>query len=68
MKLRWKCLSVAGTDFKSLPHPFHPYTDLFGQSQGKRFEKFARLTSVLQLKLSNTVDEILQIRFETPEF
>ena len=32
----------------------------FGQT-GKRFEKFARLTSVLQLKLSNTVDEILQL-------
>ena len=26
-----------------------------------RFEKFARLTSVLQLKLSNTVDEILKL-------
>ena len=32
----------------------------FGQT-GKRFEKFARLTSVLQLKLSNTVEEILQL-------
>ena len=32
----------------------------FGQT-GKRFEKFARLTSVLQLKLSNTVDEILKL-------
>ena len=32
----------------------------FGQT-GKRFEKFARLTSVLQLKLSNTVDEILTL-------
>ena len=32
----------------------------FGQA-GKRFEKFARLTSVLQLKLSNTVDEILKL-------
>ena len=31
-----------------------------GQTVG-RFEKFARLTSVLQLKLSNTVDEILQL-------
>ena len=28
---------------------------------GKRFEKFAHLTSVLQLKLSNTVDEILKL-------
>lgn len=27
---------------------------------GERFERFARLTSVLQLKLSNTVEEILQ--------
>ena len=26
-----------------------------------RFEKFARLTSVLQLKLSNTVEEILKL-------
>ncbi|RKU38798.1 hypothetical protein C6496_04650 [Candidatus Poribacteria bacterium] len=32
----------------------------FGQT-GKRFEKFARLTSVLQLKLSNTVEEILKL-------
>ena len=32
----------------------------FGQT-GRRFEKFARLTSVLQLKLSNTVDEILTL-------
>lgn len=32
----------------------------FGQTE-KRFEKFARLTSVLQLKLSNTVDEILKL-------
>ena len=32
----------------------------FGQT-GKRFEKFARLTSVLQLKLSNTVEEILTL-------
>ncbi len=31
-----------------------------GQTVG-RFEKFARLTSVLQLKLSNTVEEILQL-------
>ena len=31
-----------------------------GQTVG-RFEKFARLTSVLQLKLSNTVDEILKL-------
>ena len=32
----------------------------FGQTE-KRFEKFARLTSVLQLKLSNTVEEILTL-------
>ena len=32
----------------------------FGQT-GKRFEKFARLTSGLQLKLSNTVDEIFKL-------
>ena len=31
---------------------------------GERFEKFARLTSVLQLKLSNTVEEILNLEMK----
>ena len=36
---------------------------LFGKTQGQ-FEKFARLTSVLYLKLSNTVEEILQFNLK----
>ena len=35
----------------------------FGQTNG-RFEKFARLISVLYLKLSNTVEDILQLDLE----
>ena len=46
-------------DLKFLRHPFHPYTDLLGNRQAQ-FEKYARLTSILYLKLSNTVEEILQ--------
>ena len=35
----------------------------FGQTNG-RFEKFARLISVLYLKLSNTVEDVLELDFE----
>ena len=40
----------------TIPHVYRS----FGQI-GKRFEKFARLTSVLQLKLSNTIEDILEL-------
>ena len=35
----------------------------FGQSS-QRFEKYARLTSVLFLKLSNTIQDVLELNFE----
>ena len=39
--------------------PIPPLYHIFGKKQAQ-FEKFARLTSILYLKLSNTVEEILQ--------
>ena len=47
-----------GNGFQISASPLPPLYRSIGQT-GKRFEKFARLTSVLQLKLSNTVEEIL---------
>ena len=49
-----------GNGFQISASPIPSLYRSFGQT-GKRFEKFARLTSVLQLKLSNTVDEILKL-------
>ena len=46
-----------GNGFQISASPLPPLYRSIGQT-GKRFEKFARLTSVLQLKLSNTVEEI----------
>lgn len=48
-----------GKGFKISASPIPPLYRLFGKRQGQ-FEKFARLTSILYLKLSNTVEEILQ--------
>lgn len=51
---------VRGTNgFQISASPIPPLYRFIGRSQGQ-FEKFARLTSVLYLKLSNTVEEILQ--------
>ncbi len=51
---------VRGTNgFQVSASPIPPLYRSIGKSQGQ-FEKFARLTSVLYLKLSNTVEEILQ--------
>ena len=48
-----------GNGFQISASPIPPLYRSFGQVG--RFEKFARLTSVLQLKLSNTVEEILKL-------
>ena len=48
-----------GKGFQISASPIPPLYRFIGKSQGQ-FEKFARLTSVLYLKLSNTVEEILQ--------
>ena len=48
-----------GNGFQISASPIPPLYRFIGKSQGQ-FEKFARLTSVLYLKLSNTVEEILQ--------
>ena len=48
-----------GNGFQISASPIPSVYRSVGQTVG-RFEKFARLTSVLQLKLSNTVEEILQ--------
>ena len=45
--------------FQISASPIPPLYRSFGNRQGQ-FEKFARLTSILYLKLSNTVEEILQ--------
>ena len=51
---------VRGTNgFQISASPIPPLYHFIGKNQGQ-FEKFARLTSVLYLKLSNTVEEILQ--------
>ncbi len=51
---------VRGTNgFQISASPIPPLYRSFRQKQGQ-FEKFARLTSILYLKLSNTVEEILQ--------
>ena len=51
---------VRGTNgFQISASPIPPLYRSFGKRQGQ-FEKFARLTSILYLKLSNTVEEILQ--------
>ena len=47
-----------GNGFQISASPIPSLYRSIGQT-GKQFEKFARLTSVLQLKLSNTVEEIL---------
>ena len=48
-----------GNGFQISASPIPPLYRSIGKSQGQ-FEKFARLTSILYLKLSNTVEEILQ--------
>ena len=48
-----------GNGFQISASPIPPLYRFIGRSQGQ-FEKFARLTSILYLKLSNTVEEILQ--------
>ena len=48
-----------GNGFQISASPIPPLYHFIGKNQGQ-FEKFARLTSVLYLKLSNTVEEILQ--------
>ena len=48
-----------GNGFQVSASPIPPLYRFIGKNQGQ-FEKFARLTSVLYLKLSNTVEEILQ--------
>ena len=48
-----------GNGFQISASPIPPLYRFIGKSQGQ-FEKFARLTSILYLKLSNTVEEILQ--------
>ena len=48
-----------GNGFQISESPIPSLYRFIGKSQGQ-FEKFARLTSVLYLKLSNTVEEILQ--------
>ena len=52
---------VRGTTngFQILGSPIPPLYRIFGQKQAQ-FEKFARLVPILYLKLSNTVEEILQ--------
>ncbi len=52
---------VRGTTngFQISESPIPPLYRIFGQKQAQ-FEKFARLVSILYLKLSNTVEEILQ--------
>ena len=51
---------VRGTNgFQISASPIPSLYRYFGQKHGQ-FEKFARLTSILYLKLSNTVEEILQ--------
>ena len=51
---------VRGTNgFEISASPIPPLYRFMEKSQGQ-FEKFARLTSILYLKLSNTVEEILQ--------
>ncbi|MDE0484410.1 MAG: TIR domain-containing protein [Candidatus Poribacteria bacterium] len=51
---------VRGTNgFQISASPIPPLYRIFGKKQ-TQFEKFARLTSILYLKLSNTVEEILQ--------
>ena len=48
-----------GNGFQISASPIPSLYRFIGKSQGQ-FEKFARLTSILYLKLSNTVEEILQ--------
>ena len=51
---------IRGTNgFQISASPIPSLYRFIGKSQGQ-FEKFARLTSILYLKLSNTVEEILQ--------
>ena len=52
---------VRGTTkgFNISASPIPPLYRIFGKKQSQ-FEKYARLTSILYLKLSNTVEEILQ--------
>ena len=51
---------VRGTNgFEISASPIPPLYRFIGKSQGQ-FEKFARLMSILHLKLSNTVEDILQ--------
>ncbi len=48
-----------GNGFQISGSPIPPLFRLFGKRQSQ-FEKYARLTSILYLKLSNTVEEVLQ--------
>ena len=56
-------LSGPESGLQVLESPIPSLYRSFGQ-MAKRFRKFARLASVLYLKLSNTVDEILQFDLE----
>ncbi len=51
------------TGLQILKSPIPTLYQSFGQTTG-RFEKFARLISVLYLKLSNTVEDVLQLDLE----
>ena len=52
-----------GNGFQISASPIPSLYHFIGKSQGQ-FEKFARLTSILYLKLSNTVEEILQFELK----
>ena len=56
-------LFIRGGSSSDLKSPFPILYRSFGQ-EGDRFKKFARLVSVLYLKLSNTVEDILQLDLE----
>ena len=55
--------SYRETDLQIPESPIPRLYQSFGQPAG-RFEKFARLISVLYLKLSNTVEDVLQLDLE----
>lgn len=61
--IKGRGLSYHETGLQIPKSPIPPLYQSFGQTNG-RFEKFARLVSVLYLKLSNTVGDILQLDLE----
>lgn len=63
VQIRGELSSQYGNRLQALASPIPQLYQRFGNTQ-ERFKKFARLISVLYLKLSNTVDDILQLDIE----